>query len=161
MQKPNKISQTATITLNDGFPQVFPLFGPIRERDWAPDWDPNILFCEAENIEENMIFQTHPHFEDEIQPYTWTVSRFEPATGFIKYTIFAEDRLWWITIQCKEISSGQQCEAAICYTYIGFNENGNRRNEMALAAMYEYQLKDWERAINHYLDTGEQLIHTH
>ena len=161
MKEPLKISQSATIYLKGRFDEVFPLFGPIRERDWAHGWDPKILLCEAENIEEHMIFQTHSHFDDETQPYTWTVSKFDPAVGFIEYTIFTEERLWWITIHCKETTDGKQCKAAISYTFAGLNENGNRRNQLALAAMYKDDLKDWERAINHYLITGEQLIHSH
>jgi hypothetical protein len=159
VKEPLKISRTATILLNGRFDQVFPLFGPIRERDWAHGWDPKILLCEAENIEEHMVFQTLSHFEDETQPYTWTVSKFEPAAGFIEYTIFTEDRLWWITIRCKETNDEKQCEVAIRYTYAGLNENGNRLNQLALAAMYKYDLKDWERSINFYLTTGERLKH--
>ena len=157
MHKPTKLSKTATITLNGPFEQVFPLFGPVRERDWAEGWEPQILLSDAGNIEEHMVFQTQPHFEEETRPYTWTVSKFEPAAGFIEYTTFAEDRLWWITIQCEELPSGEQCRAAIRYTYVGFNQNGNHRNQLALAAMYEHGLKDWEYAINYYLDTGQRL----
>jgi hypothetical protein len=56
MFKAEKISREATIRLNGNFEQVFPLFGPVREKDWADGWDPQILLSEADNIEEHMVF---------------------------------------------------------------------------------------------------------
>lgn len=157
MDKAGKIFQTATIRLNGDFDQVFPLFGPIREKDWAVGWDPVILHSDAENIAEHMVFQTPAHQEDEEGPYTWTVSKFIPHEGLIEYTIFADVRLWWITILCDQEADSPHCKATITYTFIGFNETGNARNAQALAAMYKHHLKDWEHAINHYLETGTLL----
>jgi hypothetical protein len=36
---------------------------------------------------------------------------------------------------------------------------GNAINEKALQVMYTHDLKDWEDAINHYLETGEKQEH--
>jgi hypothetical protein len=66
------------------------------------------------------------------------------------------------------MSSGQRCSgtisvpvrnATITYTFVGLTKLGNERNAMALAAMYKHDLKDWELAINHYLETGSKLRH--
>jgi hypothetical protein len=119
MFKAEKISREATIRLNGNFEQVFPLFGPVREKDWADGWDPQILLSEADNIEEHMVFQTPAHLEDEDGVYTWTVSKFVPQEGQIEYTIFADVRLWWITILCLEPPDGGHCEATITYTFVG------------------------------------------
>jgi hypothetical protein len=159
MFKAERLSRTATITLDGPFEQVFPLFGPIREKEWAEGWDPQIVLLETDNIEKHMVFQTHPHLDDEQGMFTWTVSAYNPAEGFIEYTVFAETRLWWISIKCRQRSDKASCEAEIAYTYVGLNQNGNELNRLALAAMYKHDLKDWEHAINHYLDTGSLLRH--
>ena len=159
MFKAEKISQTASIQLRGNFEQVFPLFGPVREKDWADGWDPQILLLEADNIEEHMVFQTPAHLEDEDGLYTWIVSKFISQEGQIEYTIFADVRLWWISIQCQEEPDGQHCEATITYTFVGLNEAGVERNATALAGMYKHDLMDWEHAINHYLETGTLLRH--
>jgi hypothetical protein len=96
-------------------------------------------------------------FEDGV--YTWTVSKFTPQEGQIEYTIFADVRLWWITILCLEPPDGGHCEATITYTFVGLNELGIERNASSLATMYKHDLKDWEHAINHYLETGSLLRH--
>jgi hypothetical protein len=159
MFRAEKISQTATIRLRGNFEQVFPLFGPVRERDWAEGWDPHILLSNSDNIEEHMVFQTHAHLDDEKGVYTWTVSKFVPEEGQIEYTIFADVRLWWIMILCKEEPDGEHCKATITYTFVGLNARGVERNATALNAMYKHDLKDWEHAINHYLETGTLLRH--
>jgi hypothetical protein len=45
------------------------------------------------------------------------------------------------------------------YTYTGLTEHGNAINKLALGMMYRRNLKDWEEAINHYLETGQRLAH--
>jgi hypothetical protein len=42
---------------------------------------------------------------------------------------------------------------------LGLNELGIERNASSLATMYKHDLKDWEHAINHYLETGSLLRH--
>lgn len=159
MFEAEKIQRSSTIQLKGKFEQVFPLFGPIREKDWAEGWDPHILFSDAENIEEHMVFQTPSHREDSSELHTWTVSKYNPELGQIEYTVFTDSRLWWITINCQPEPDVETCKATITYTYVGLNERGNRLNTQALEAMFKHNLKDWERAINHYLETGSILHH--
>ena len=66
---------------------------------------------------------------------------------------------WWITIQCRESVAGETTQAEITYTYTGLTEHGNAINKLALEMMYRRDLKDWEEAINHYLETGQRLAH--
>jgi hypothetical protein len=161
MVKLRKISKTSRIHLQGNFDQVFPLFGPLREKEWAHGWEPQILLSEEENIEEHMVFQTPAHLEGETGHYIWAVSKYDPEQGLIEYTVFAESRLWWITIRCREAPDGESCEAMITYTFVGLDPRGEERNAKALSQMYRHELKDWEHAINHYLITGEMLRHHH
>ncbi len=150
-----RISQTRRLKLNSSLKTVFPLFGPIKERLWVQGWDPEIVYLNAEEIAEHMIFRTPPRFEKE-PPYTWILSKYAPERAFVEYTVFTPERLWTIAVQCEE-TTPQTTQAEITYTYTGLSEQGNALNEKALAAMYANDLKDWEEAINHYLKTGEKL----
>jgi hypothetical protein len=150
-----RIARTSSITLNASLNRVFPLVGPIKEKDWATGWDPQIVYSTAD-VEEHMVFQTRsPHGSETI--FTWTVSKYQPAQALIEYTVFTTERMWRITVQCYERNGGRTTEAEITYTYTGLTEQGNLINEKALAAMYYRDLKDWEEAINHYLETGARL----
>jgi hypothetical protein len=143
-----RVQRSATIYLNGTIEQVFPLFGPIREKDWAHGWDPHVIYPKDTLVAKHMVFRTHEN-------YTWTIVKYEPSAYLIEYLVSDPDRLWYITVQCN--SAGQQTSAVITYSYTGLSEEGNRRNDAAITKMFAFDLKDWEQAINHYLKTGTQL----
>jgi hypothetical protein len=155
--KSARISRTSIITLNAPLKKVFPLFGPIREKEWAAGWEPQVIHATTD-LEEHMVFQTRSHHGQEAD-FTWTVSKYYPDQALIEYTVFAPERIWWITIECREGKAKETTEAKITYTYTGLTESGNATNEKALATMYRRDLKDWQAAINHYLETGKRLEH--
>ena len=95
--KSERISKTSTITLNASLESVFPLFGPIREKEWAAGWEPQVLYSTTNLVEEHMVFKAPSHHEHEPDS-TWTVSKYHPDQAFIEYTVFVPERLWWITI---------------------------------------------------------------
>src|SRR5689334_8455041 len=73
--QPERISKVATIQLDGSIDVVFPLFGPIREKDWADGWDPEILYSTTNVVEEHMMFRTSGRFEGE-DFYTWVITQF-------------------------------------------------------------------------------------
>lgn len=154
------ISRTSVICLQAPLRTVFPLFGPIKEKEWAEEWNPEIIYTTTNLIEEHMVFKTKSKLENiKGLKYIWTVSKYLPEHAFIEYTVFTPERLWWITIQCLEDSSNQTTEAKITYTFTGLTEDGNTFNEKFLQLIFAHDLKDWEESINHYLKTGEKQKH--
>lgn len=151
-----RISKTSVITLNAPLEQVFPLFGPIKEKEWADGWSPEIVYSNTNLLEEHMVFRTQSHGHGETN-YTWIVTKYTPEQSLIEYTVFTMERLWCITIKCSENTINQTTDAEITYTYTGLTEKGNEINEKALQLMYSKDLKDWEEAINYYLETGKKL----
>ena len=155
------LSKTSTITLNGTLAQVFPLFGPVREQEWAEGWHPRMLHSHSKNVEEHMVFQTDSADENNPLPYTWIVSKYDLPNALIEYTVFTAVRLWWITINCRQHPSVAKTRATITYTYVGLTEQGDKLNERAFESMFRHDLKDWEEPLNHYLETGTRLSHTH
>ena len=153
-----RISRTSIITLNASLDKVFPLFGPIKEKEWADGWSPEIVYSKTNLLEEHMVFKTKAHGHGETN-YTWIVTKYMPEQSFIEYTVFTNERLWYITIKCSENSNIQTTDVEITYTYTGLTEKGNVINEKALQSMYSNELKDWEEAINYYLKTGKKRKH--
>ena len=156
--KAQRVSKTSTITLNASLERVFPLFGPIREIEWAEGWQPELVYGPAGSVAEHMVFKTQAHSHGE-PDYVWTVSKYAPDQALIEYTVFTPERLWTITIQCWQAAAAPTTQAEITYTYTGLSEHGNVLNARALQAMYAHDLKDWEAAINFYLETGKRLTH--
>jgi hypothetical protein len=151
--KPERIHRSSTFSINSTIENVFPLFGPIREMEWAEGWNPEIICRSSAEIlaEEHMIFQTDGHGEK----FTWVITQFQPEKYLIEYTVSTPERIWFIRVQCK--AAGQKTQATVSYTYAGLTEAGNQKNELALKRMFADDLKDWEEAINYYLKTGKLL----
>ena len=156
-----RITKTRSIIIKAPITKVFPLFNPVKEKEWAAGWEPQFLTesTRDQEVEERMVFRTQsPHGHDEID-YIWTISKYLPDQAFIEYTVFTPERLWWITIQCRNEIPNHTTTAEVTYTFTGLTDKGNAINEKALHAMYAHDLKDWEEAINHYLMTGEKVLH--
>lgn len=142
-----RITRESTIELNGSMPEVFPLFGPIRETQWAEGWNPEIIFGQGE-IEEHMIFKTPSYYENE-DDYLWAVSQYLLDQNKIEYTVSGKDRIWFITINCTE--SQGKTHALIRYEYTGWTEMAVIRNRDSLERIFSKNLVDWEEAISHYL----------
>lgn len=155
--KAERVSRTATITLNASIEKVFPLFGAIEEKKWADGWNPVILYPYTEKIEEGMVFTTQAHGHHE-SVFAWIISKYRPEDYLIEYIVSTSNRYWIINIRCAS-SSNSETKAAITYTYTGLNELGNEINKQALEKMYERNLEDWSDAINHFLKTGQTPKH--
>ena len=149
-----RISRSATIQLNGEMKTVFPLFGPVREMEWAAGWNPEIVYSENKEAEERMIFKTKPRFEGE-PDYTWIITQYFPEQYIIEYTVSNDERIWYIRVQCNP--AGNKTAATVTYTLTGLTERAVERNKQALEKMNANNLNDWQEAINHYLTTGNLL----
>ncbi|RPI79605.1 MAG: hypothetical protein EHM45_02225 [Desulfobacteraceae bacterium] len=157
--KAKRISRTSIIQLNGPLDKVFPLFGAIREKEWAEGWDPRMVYSTTQLLEEHMVFQTATEYPGEESNKTWVVSKYAPEQAYIEYTVFTSVRVYWVAIQCRENPGARTTQAEVVYTFTGLNAAGNFLIEKALNEMFIHDLKDWEKAINYYLETGKILIH--
>lgn len=155
--KSERISKTATINVQSDIDVVFPLFGAFEERKWAEGWDPVLLFPSKEIMEEGTTFKTsgHSHTEGE---FVWIVSKYDPQNAKVEYLVFTANRYWTINVQCRPVSE-RMTAVTVTYTFTGLNHEGNSNNRQALDKMYQHGLKDWEQALNYYLNSGKLLTH--
>jgi hypothetical protein len=148
----SKLTRSATILLTDRVENVFPLFGAIREKEWANGWDPDILYSNSE-IEEYMVFRTKADNEDE-DYYQWVVTKYDPLNFMIEYSISATERVWFVRVECRDCNN--ETLATITYTYISLSEKAHQRNRQGIEKIFFSDLADWEQLINHYLTTGKK-----
>lgn len=151
-----RISQTASFEVNGRISEVFPLFGPVREAEWAPGWNPEIIYSNSSEVEEHMIFRTLGKNEKEPW-FLWTLSKFNPEQYLLEYTVTTSERIWFIHVQCD--SQHEKTRATVTYTYTSLTELGAELNRKALREMFSQNLEDWGMAINYYLKTGKQISH--
>lgn len=152
----NQISRTAPIVVNDRIERTFLLFGPMQEKRWAHGWNPEWIFPGEDYFSKGIVFQT-PSFHEKEPNFTWVLSHISHIKFELVYTVFTQNRVWIISINCFEKEPSSTL-VEITYTYTGHNQFGDELNRIAMDVMFREDLKDWERAINHYLTTGEQLV---
>lgn len=144
-----QVSKSATILLKDEINKVFLLFSPLGERKWAEGWDPEFIYPENGDWVENMVFKTEAGNTIE-KNYNWILSHLNPKDYQVVYTVFTENRVWTIKVQCTA-QKKNETKAVITYTFAAFNEKGQKLNIEAIEKMYRHGLKDWEEAVNCFL----------
>ncbi|MEQ1587625.1 MAG: hypothetical protein ABL895_17195 [Cyclobacteriaceae bacterium] len=153
-QTAEQIERTASFLVKAPIEKTFPLFGPIREKEWAAGWEPQVIYSRHPEVEEHMIFKTAGNNPEE-KEYVWVVAQYKPAEFFIEYQVSTHERIWFITVKCKP--QQENTLVSVTYSYTGLTYVGNRINQESLAKMFAHDLKDWEEAINFYLSTGKRL----
>lgn len=156
--KAARVSRSSSIVLDGPIEKVFPLFGPVREKEWAEGWNPQIIYSVSSEVEEHMIFQTYGAYGGE-ETYTWAITQFNPGQYRIEYTVSTAKRIWFIRVECEGYDT--KTLATITYTYTGLSAEGNELNKEAIEKMYARDLKDWEEALNYYLNHGKLLTRNH
>jgi hypothetical protein len=153
-QTAERIERTASFLVKAPIEKAFPLFGPIREKEWAAGWEPQVIYSQHPEVEEHMIFKTVSNSPDE-KEYVWVVAQYRPINFFIEYQVSTHQRIWFIMVKCKP--QQENTLVSVTYSYTGLTDNGNRINQESLTKMFTHELKDWEEAVNFYITTGKRL----
>ena len=151
-----RVEKSASFKVNTTVEKAFPLFGPIREKEWTAGWEPQIIYSPGAEVEEHMVFKTSARHANEGE-YLWVITQFKQKDFFMEYTVSTAQRIWFISVKCRP--HGNSTNVTVTYSFTGLTEEGNHMNELALSNMYANNLKDWEEDINYYLATGKRKEH--
>lgn len=130
---------------------VFPLLCPVRELDWIPSWDCELVYTESGLAEEGCVFRT----ASEGGTDTWVISRFEPARrlGFVRVDPLRTIR-YDITLEPGGDGTTQlRWEQEIT----ALDEAGDRHVATLRQEDFTEMIATGERLLEHYLKTGEAL----
>ena len=132
---------------------IFPLLCPVREFDWIPAWDCELVYTESGLAEEGCVFQTDKGGDGGTD--TWVISRHEPAERVsfvrvnslraIRYDIFLQPEGDGSTT----LSWEQEITA--------LNEEGDRHVAAQSQEEFAATIGKVERMLEHYLKTGEPM----
>lgn len=147
--EPRHIERTASITLNAPPERAFPLFGPVREAEWAADWSPRIVYATSPLAdEEGAVFVTsHPGQPDT----TWIVVRFDPEAYLVEYArVTPGQSAVRVIIRC-EPAAGGRTTAQVTYQITALGEGVHHFAEKH----YSQEMAHWETTINHALAAAQ------
>jgi hypothetical protein len=137
--------------------KVFPLFGPIREADWAAGWSPKMIYpTDASQSAEGAVFIT----EDPHGTATWVMTTYDAARGEIAYVnMLPGIRVTELRIGVTAAESGKSV-ALVTYRVTSLSEAGNAY-VAHFAEKFPTEGPHWENAINGFLHTGHALPSPH
>jgi len=153
--KAERIERTASFLVKAPVEKAFPLFGPVREMEWCTGWEPQVIYTTDPYVEEHMVFQSQPRFDNE-PPYLWLITQFQPEAHFVEYTVSTNERVWFISVKCAP--EGGHTKVTVRYRFTGLTPRGNALNRLALESMYANNLQDWEDEIDRYLQAHPQAV---
>lgn len=131
---------------------VFPLLCPAAEEDWLDGWSFEMVHSVSGYAEKGCVFLTRQHGAEAT---LWFTADYEPCTRirFVRFTPGAA--VTEIDIRLAPAAHGSDVD--IHYTVTGLDPGA----QTAVAAFSEERwtamMSFWERAMNHYLETGERL----
>jgi hypothetical protein len=136
---------------------VFPLLCPVREVDWAPGWMPEIVVSESGVCERECMFVTPPEFASEPHNSIWIVSNHDPVNCVVEmYKVAPEHTISKLEITLESAGESATC-AHISYEITAISAPGDEFMNEFTEEWYEAFMIEWEKAMNHYLDTGSMI----
>jgi hypothetical protein len=144
-------TQSFTIRLNGSVASVTPLFGPVREAEWAPDWAPHFIYPAQGLQREGVAFTTtNGHGKDRL----WLLTTFDIGSGRVEYVVLTA-AFTANEIKIRVLADGEQhCKATITYRRTALTPEGNEEVAKLSAHWAEEQRVHWETAINEALAKG-------
>ena len=144
-------TQSFTITLNGSVADVTPLFGPVREAEWAPDWSPRFIHPAQGVQREGVVFTTtSAHGKDRL----WLLTTYDVRNGRVEYVVvipgFTASEIKIRIVPDRD----QRCKATITYRRSALAPDGNDEVAKLDAHWAEEQRTHWETAINEALAKG-------
>lgn len=144
-------TQSFTIILNGSVSEVTPLFGPVREAEWAPDWSPRFIHPVQGVQREGVVFTTSP---GDGRDRLWLLTTYDVRNGRVEYVVvtpaFTANEIKIRVIPDRE----QHCKATITCRRSALTPEGNEEVAKLEAHWAEEQRIHWETAINEALAKG-------
>ena len=153
IEKPRRISHTYEQRINGNIEEIMPLYCPVRELDWCENWNPTAVYSNSGVVEKDCIFITS-HGDTDI---VWIVTDYDIAKGYVKMFYHVPGVLVnKLEIQLAPMGE-KETKAVITYSKTSLNEIGDKALDEFTKAGYNTMMDSWEKAMNHYLKTGELL----
>lgn len=144
------VERSATITVAAPIDKVFPLFGPVEEAKWADGWAPDVLH-QAKEMEGTVFVTRSPH------PAFWVVALWDGAGHHVRYDEVVPDHyVVQIDVACRA-GSASETRCQVTYSYTSLGPDGDAFLQQYTSEHHARRISQWERALNHYLQTGERL----
>jgi hypothetical protein len=144
-------AQSFTIALNGSVADVTPLFGPVREAEWAPDWLPRFIHPAQGVQREGVVFSTT---SGDGRDRLWLLTTYDLRNGRVEYVVITP-AFTASDIKIRVLSDGERhSRATITYRRSALAPEGNTEVAKLDPHWAQQQRIHWETAINGALAKG-------
>ncbi|NLJ26478.1 MAG: hypothetical protein GX433_00490 [Deltaproteobacteria bacterium] len=145
--EPVRVERTYVQKLDARPEEVFPLLCPIRELEWVEGWNPLLVVSHSGMAEEDCIFLT-----GEKEPESFWVITKRDSKNFIMEIIKVTPGMTVAKINISLKADGEHATAAeVTYMYTALSGEGEDFVLGYTESFYEKFMKQWETALNSYL----------
>lgn len=133
---------------------VFPMLCPVREYEYIPPWECDIVYLESGLAEQDGVFTTN-FPEDGEQKDVWVISRYDTnkAIEFVRVSGL-RSMIYRIELQGTE-NGGTVVNWEQIIT--GLTEEGNHHVQALKQSDFTAMLAQMQEWLQHYLSTGEKI----
>lgn len=141
--KRHSIRLTGTLTVDRPVDEAFPLFSPIGEKAWVPDWTPELIHPADRDWAEGQIFCTPLDSGRAV----WVVNRLDAVSHRVSYhRVEPEHLVARIDVECRPAGTGRT-DVTTSYEFISLSESGDATIAGMTQEAYEAKMKQWEEWI--------------
>ena len=133
---------------------VFPFLCPVREYEYLPDWECDIVYLDSGLAELGGVFITHPPGEEKKQD-VWVISRYEKNQA-IEFVRVNDLRSMIYRIQLEITETGGTI-AKWEQIITGLTEEGNKHVKQLQQADFTAMLGNIEELLQHYLEENTKV----
>ena len=150
-----QVTRSPILRINGQPDDVFGLFDPIGEKKWSADWNPQMVFSPSD-VCQGAVFVTR---DNAGKKTIWIITVLDQNSHSIIYTSVTPNlKVSLIEISC-EPDGVNSPKARVSYTITALSEKGNQYIDSFSKEHYHTWMMNWEKAINHYLQSGRPFRH--
>jgi hypothetical protein len=145
--------QSFAISLQGSVAEATPLFGPVREAEWAGEWRPRFLNAPEGGQRAGVVFTTQDHQGRE---RIWVITEYDAKEGRVNYvSVTPGFTVTTLKIRLQPDSHGRS-KAIVTYYFSAMVPEANVEVNQHNRQWARQQRIHWERAINAVLAKGRQ-----
>jgi hypothetical protein len=123
---------------------AFELFSPLGERDWVPEWSPELLYPPGTMWQRGQIFRT----PGDRHPAVWVITDLDRGRHLVEYHRVEPDRyLARVRVRCIEQSKGKT-EVRVSYLFVGLSDAGNEEIAGMGSESFAKKMQQWKQWID-------------
>jgi hypothetical protein len=138
-------TESFTVHVNGSVAEVTPLFGPVREAEWAPTWKPRFIHPLEGAQEEGAVFTAT---SADGRERLWLVTAYDVEKGRVEY-VFVSPGFSASQLKIHVVSDEPaKCKVDVSYRYTALTPEGNEEVRRVDPQWAEQHRAHWQSALD-------------